>query len=252
MRSYLFLILWVLCSCTGGVKAPVSSGTHVDDTVTTVSPTIRNRDVHIVLPGDTLYAIAWRYLHDYRDLALWNNIKSPYLIYPGQRISLKPVVRPVAEKTGKPAKQEIIRHTEITGDRKQHLPGNNRADTTEPDWRWPTPGKIVTIKSPTLEKGANITGKEGQAVMAAAAGEVVYSGSGLLGYGKLIIIKHNETYLSAYAHNKEILTREGNTVSRGEKIATMGTMNGMPILHFEIRKDSKPVDPLRYLPAKDS
>lgn len=102
-----------------------------------------------------------------------------------------------------------------------------------------------------MEKGANISGMTGQPVLAAAEGEIVYSGSGLLGYGKLIIIKHNATYLSAYAHNHEILKSEGNQVKSGEMIATMGTLtDGLPILHFEIRKNGKVVDPLGYLPKK--
>ena len=120
-------------------------------------------------------------------------------------------------------------------------------------WQWPTLGKIVKLDSPIAKKGMNIEGKAGQPIKAAESGEVVYSGSGLLGYGKLIIIKHNEVFLSAYAHNNDILVKEGESVSTGQKIATMGRGNySKPILHFEIRIDGKPVDPLKHLPSKPS
>jgi len=120
-------------------------------------------------------------------------------------------------------------------------------------WRWPTRGTLVKLNSPTLQKGVNITGRTGQAILAAAGGDVVYSGSGLLGYGKLIIIKHNDVYLSAYAHNEEILVQEGTRVSSGQKIATMGKDSDQrPLLHFEIRKEGKPVDPLKHLPEQQS
>lgn len=131
------------------------------------------------------------------------------------------------------------------------------APTTEGDqddderieWTWPTIGKILGGFSESA-KGVNITGKLGQPVLASAAGKVVYSGSGLRGYGKLIIIKHNSTYLSAYAHNSQILAKEGQAVSKGQKIAEMGnTDTDLVKLHFEIRKLGKPVDPIKYLPG---
>jgi lipoprotein NlpD len=119
------------------------------------------------------------------------------------------------------------------------------------DWSWPANGKIV---SPFTEgsnlKGIGVGGKAGQPVLASAAGKVVYAGSGLRGYGKLVIIKHNKTYLSVYAHNSEILVKEGQTVSKGQKIAEMGNTDAEQVkLHFEIRRLGKPVDPLKYLPA---
>jgi len=117
------------------------------------------------------------------------------------------------------------------------------------DWIWPTQGKVLEGFSEN-SKGVNIAGKPGQAVLASAPGKVVYSGSGLRGYGNLIIIKHNDTYLSAYAHNSKLLMKEGQTVTRGQKIAEMGNTDASQIkLHFEIRKHGKPVDPLQYLPA---
>lgn len=116
------------------------------------------------------------------------------------------------------------------------------------EWIWPTKGKVLEAFSEST-KGIDITGKPGQPVTASAAGKVVYSGAGLRGYGKLIIIKHNNTYLSAYAHNDKILVKEGQTVTKGQKIAEMGNTDTTAVkLHFEIRKNGKPVDPLKYLP----
>ena len=118
------------------------------------------------------------------------------------------------------------------------------------DWVWPAKGRIVTGFSEAASlKGIDIAGTSGQAVAASAGGKVVYAGTGLRGYGKLIIIKHNGTYLSAYAHNKEILVKEGQQVNRGQRIAEMGSTDADQVkLHFEIRRQGKPVDPLRYLP----
>ena len=120
------------------------------------------------------------------------------------------------------------------------------------EWIWPTEGRVSSHFSEST-KGMDISGKTGQPVLASAAGKVVYSGTGLRGYGQLIIIKHNSTYLSAYAHNKRLLVKEGQTVSRGQKIAEMGNTDSKLVrLHFEIRKNGKPVDPLKHLPEISS
>ena len=118
------------------------------------------------------------------------------------------------------------------------------------EWLWPANGKIVTGFSDTANlKGIDIAGKAGQPVIASAAGKVVYAGTGLRGYGKLVIVKHNNTFLSAYAHNKDLLVKEGQQVTRGQKIAEMGNTDSDEVkLHFEIRKLGKPVDPIKYLP----
>jgi len=115
---------------------------------------------------------------------------------------------------------------------------------------WPARGKLVTGFSDTANlKGIDIAGKAGQPVLASAAGKVVYAGTGLRGYGKLVIVKHNADYLSAYAHNREILVKEGQQVTKGQKIAEMGNTDSDQVkLHFEIRQRGKPVDPLRFLP----
>ena len=121
----------------------------------------------------------------------------------------------------------------------------------EIDWSWPTNGKVIgTFNEGANLKGIDIAGKSGQPILAAAAGKVVYSGNGLRGYGKLVIIKHNKTYLSAYAHNSQILVKEGQSVQKGQRIAEMGDSDSDQVkLHFEIRRLGKPVDPAKYLPG---
>ena len=222
---------------------------------------------YIVKKGDTLYSIAWNYGHDYREIAQWNNINSPYVIYPGQKLNLQaspgaktkplqpgPIVRKsVTEKQAvktavkpEPTTTKSISKSKISDNSqiKAALPGGDI------HWDWPVKGKLVKLNTPKSEKGIDIEGKLGQRINAAAIGDVVYSGSGLLGYGKLIIIKHNDTFLSAYAHNSELMVREGDRVNQGQQIAQMGqTTDGRTLLHFEIRKNGKPIDPLKHLPA---
>jgi lipoprotein NlpD len=222
------------------------------------------RDYHIVVKGDTLYSIAWRYAQDYRDLARWNNISNNYVIYPGQFIRLKPDSKkvraiqpgPIVSKksttsstsktTKEPTRESIGHKTKVS-------PAKHSGVNEKIRWQWPTKGKLVKLNTPTSKKGLDIAGRAGQKVNAAAGGDVVYSGSGLLGYGKLIIIKHSDTYLSAYAHNEKIFAKEGDKVKAGQQIATMGLGNkGRPILHFEIRKDGTPINPLQHLPKNNS
>lgn len=127
------------------------------------------------------------------------------------------------------------------------------ADDEKVDWGWPTSGKVISGFSEATNKGLDISGKLGDAVFASAGGRVVYSGQGLRGYGKLVIVKHNNTYLSAYAHNKEILVKEGQTVVKGQKIAEVGNTDADQVkLHFEIRRLGKPVDPAKFLPDRPS
>jgi lipoprotein NlpD len=128
------------------------------------------------------------------------------------------------------------------------------AAVTGPDeinWIWPASGKTIGTFSEGGNKGVDIAGKAGDPVIASADGKVVYSGEGLRGYGKLVIIKHNATYLSAYAHNQTVLVKEGQSVSKGQKIAEMGSSGTDKVkLHFEVRRQGKPVDPLKYLPQR--
>ena len=252
---------WLICTClfpvqqgcVSTVEAPVLSRSEESSAAGIIATT--RSDYHTVIRGDTLYSIAWRYSLDYRKVAAWNHISPPYTIYPGQKIHLQeaPVdTRGQAKKSlpETPASRQV---PAAGGVKTAAPPGSPVAPGRDIQWRWPTQGKLVKLSSPTLQKGLNITGTTGQAILAAAGGDVVYSGSGLLGYGKLIIIKHNEVYLSAYAHNEELLVREGMRVSSGQKIATMGKdSNQRPLLHFEIRREGKPVDPLKHLPEQQS
>ncbi len=220
----------------------------------------KRRDYHLVVKGDTLYSIAWRYGYDYRDLARWNNIASNYVIYPGQFIRLKANSGKSASLepgSGNTKKKTQTRNTQASRPSSIGKTDASRKHTgvtsAKIKWRWPTKGKLVKLNTPTSKKGVDIAGRAGQKVNAAAAGDVVYSGSGLLGYGKLIIIKHNDTFLSAYAHNAKLYAKEGDRVKAGQQIATMGLGNdGRPILHFEIRKDGTPVNPLQQLPRINS
>ena len=215
---------------------------------------------HIVRDGETLYSIAWFYGRDFRELADSNRIAAPYTIYPGQTISLRQPARtaqkaPVAppKRTAPPASASNPASKEVV--KKAPPPQRPIATTANQTvtWQWPAYGKIISgfSLSGSVNKGIDIRGKLGEPVRAAGAGEIVYSGSDLAGYGRLIIMKHNNRYLSAYAHNKELLVREGDSVKAGQKIAEIGsTGTTEPKLHFEIRRDGKPVDPMRYLPDR--
>lgn len=210
-------------------------------------------NVYTVRHGDTLYAIAWRYQIDYHDLLRWNEIEDPNNIQPGQRIRLAPEGRVAARSASAVARAPSA-----------SAPRGSAADTASapaPDgrgavgeWRWPTSGQVVgTFTDGRLAgRGVDIAGSEGQPIQATAAGEVVYSGDGLQAYGQLIIIRHVGDYLSAYAHNKDLLVEEGKRVAAGQQIARMGrNLDGDALLHFEIRYRGRPVDPLDYLPPRD-
>jgi lipoprotein NlpD len=196
---------------------------------------------HIVRRGETLFSIAWRYGKDQAALARWNQLGDGSLIYPGQ----------------------VIRLTPPSGSNSRTSASNNRRPTppplpkvpTEPPppWSWPTEG-AVSVRfggKPGTGTGILINGKAGQTVRAAASGSVVYAGSGLIGYGQLIILKHNDTYLSAYGYNASLLVKEGEKINKGQRIATMGEgPERKARLHFEIRRNGQPVNPQQFLPAR--
>ncbi len=194
----------------------------------------KQKGYYIVQKNETLYLIAWRLDMDFHQLAALNNIKAPYQITLGQRLTLG---------TANKSSRVNANITEI----RKHKRKPRITTKAVKVWLWPAKGKVVN-KFSVNNKGINIVGSEGEPVRAAASGEVVYAGNGLSAYGNLIIIKHNSTYLSAYAHNKDILTKEGAWVKQGQTIAHMGnTGNSRVMLHFEIRKFGKPVNPLIYL-----
>lgn len=205
--------------------------------------------------GDTLYAIAWRFNKDAKTIAKVNNIPPPYIIHPGQFIYLNKA-KPVKKNTARPSKpSSVTKKAPASGQsrkqsvsrKKQHKVAVNH---NESRWLWPVKGK-VTGKFSTqgvVNKGIDISAPLGSPILSTQSGVVVYAGSKLKGYGKLIIVKHNPTYLSAYAHNQTILVKEGEQVKQGQKIATLGmTGTQSPKLHFEIRKNGKPVNPEGYL-----
>ncbi len=198
--------------------------------------------------GDSLYAISRRYGVSVERLAQLNQLKKPYLIHPGQTVFLKPLndkVKKAPATGGRPKAAGAVVS--------KHKKTKPTAWPSTIKWARPANGKVIKKynRSRNDAKGIDIAGKLGQEVRAAADGKVVYSGDGLISYGNLIIIKHNKSFLSAYAYNHKLLVKEGDTVKSGQKIAEMGRKDQLsPILHFEIRKNGKPVDPLKYLPWK--
>lgn len=197
-------------------------------------------EYHTVRSGETLYSIAWQYDIDYRTLAQWNQLGDGTLIRPGQQIRLSGPASASSAPT-------------TTRSDKSSSAVAPVASAPAPQWRWPTDGKLALGfgQSSKTQSGIRISGKSGQSVVAAADGQVVYAGSGLIGYGQLAIIKHNASYLSAYGYNSVLLVKEGQQITGGQKIARMGEASSQqPALHFEIRRNGKPVDPLDYLPPR--
>ncbi len=222
--------------------------------------------VHTVTRGDTLYSIALRYGVDVRELARWNGISDTSVLSIGQTLRLTPpagvaTVTPVA-----PAGTTEVHPLPAPGVAEAGPPVAPAAvppAITKPEpvkpapvestvnWLWPAPGKVIETFDETHNKGIDIAGNEGDPVLAAADGDVVYVGSALRGYGNLVIVKHNEEFISAYAHNRQILVKQGQGVKRGQRIAEIGRTDAdRTKLHFEVRRQGKPVDPLRYLPAR--
>lgn len=199
---------------------------------------------YTVRAGDTVYSIAWRHGVDYRELARWNRLPADYRIYPGQVLTLSPR-RGTRASTGRP------RPVTATPAQTARPPAPAPPDDVA-RWAWPTEGAITAVRhAPTGSQGITIEGREGQTIRAAAGGKVVYTGSGLRGFGQLIIIKHTNVFLSAYGHNRSLSVKEGDDVTGGQPIAEMGLgPNQKPMVYFEIRYNGKPVDPRLYLPAR--
>lgn len=241
---------------------------------------------HTISRGDTLYSIAWRYGLDYRSLASLNGIGPPYTIYAGRKLKvseggsdLSPGTGYVGEGTQVMAVQDATTGvTEVGGGVtevapvtetappeespaesapavvQERQPAPARTGTAPPgQWLWPAKGRVISrfVADDPLRKGIDIEGALGQPVVASSGGQVVYAGSGLTGYGQLVIVKHNEQFLSAYAHNSKLLVKEGDAVKAGQSIAEIGSSGtDRNKLHFEIRSAGRPVDPLDYLPAR--
>ena len=270
----------VLGGCGGGAVAPVVDASGRASSGATPS-------VHSVRRGESVYAVAWRYGLDPQRVIAANKLKSPYVVYPGQRLRLtgaRPLAQPAAPKASKsdgsartsaiesppapvrrqsapaPVPQPKRSKPAASGAAKPVAPTPEKpaaGSTSKPPrstrltWRWPSAGRLIRRFGSRGSKGIEIAGKKNQPVIAAADGKVVYSGSGLIGYGNLIIVKHDDQYLSAYAHNEVVTVGEGDEVRAGQRIASMGSSGTDAVkLHFEIRQGGKPVDPLAYLPRR--
>jgi lipoprotein NlpD len=239
-------------------------------------------EFHVVAKGDTLYSIALDNGLDYRELAQWNGISDPGVIRIGQQLRLRspdsaaaaplrtaPGVegRPLGEgpaaASGNVKTQPRAVRAPYSDQAYNQLASVKPDAVAKPDtgaatgedgiqWAWPVSGKVVNTFNGTTVKGIGIAGKLGQPVLASAPGRIIFSGtaSGTLGrLGKLIVIKHNETFVSVYAYNRELLVKEGQNVARGQRIAEMGTTDADQVkLHFEIRRFGKPMDPIKLLP----
>jgi lipoprotein NlpD len=263
--SFVLPILITACSSHEAPTAPIVNGWHEP---------ISKQGVYIVRPGDGLYAIAWRYGLDYRNIVRINHLSEPYTLQTGQKLYLvqptaqdKKMVaaaaaKPVATQTvaAKPAATKPAAQPQSTvaaQPAKKAAPAsaatNPVATASDLTWKWPAAGTVEQgfNANSAQNKGINIVNKAGTPIKAAAAGQVVYSGSGLPGYGYLIIIKHNDIYLSAYAHNSAVLVKEGEKVKAGQTIARMGNTGADKVmLHFEIRRRGQPIDPETVLPKR--
>ncbi len=223
--------------------------------------------IRIAQPGDTLHSIAFIAGLDVNKVAAWNDIKDTSKLQIGQRIRLTQPIGFVAVKPKPQAKASPKANTKLgakTGETRERNDervlstpssvkvADNKPGSTKLGWLWPSPGKVIRqFALAKGQQGIDIQSTKGRAVRASSAGNVVYVGSSLKGYGNLIIVKHNETFLSAYAHNDKILVKEGQRVARQQVIGAVGINNRRePALHFQIRKNGRPVNPLSYLPNR--
>jgi lipoprotein NlpD len=200
---------------------------------------------YAVKKGDTLYSIALEHGHDYREVAQWNSLDDPTKLRVGQLLRVKPPAQPpVVVGTGRPDGR--IESRPLEAQKPAPAPQVREEPKLEAaplQFAWPVKGKILAGFAEPRQKGIDIEGRSGDAVIAAAAGRVTYVGSGIPGLGKLVVIKHDQGYITVYANNKDILVKEQQNVTRGQKIAEVGEK-----LHFQIRKGAVAVDPLHYLP----
>jgi len=288
VRFIFILLMLFLAACSNNWKAPVESRSggppgnraevytppmqqarvtplpEAEIPVTETSPPVdagNARRLYRVRPGDTLYSISRSTGVAVSDLVAWNSLPSPYTISPGQSLKLYPTgeSREIAAPAAPDSRYSDDTKPETAGQGVNTVKAEPPTQPAEKkktrqvdglNWQWPVEGKITQTFSPSdpARRGIKIAGKTGTQITAAGDGEVVYSGDGLVGYGQLIIIKHNQRFLSAYGHNEKRFVKEGDKVKRGAVIATMGQLKGKSLLHFEIRRSGKPVDPKNYLP----
>ncbi len=247
----------VLAACTTPNRAPVVdlSGSQAGSGGTQVGA----GTTYVVRPGDTLYSIARQHGVSWQEVASWNGIADPSQLRVGRTLTIGKTggAAPSTGSTGMAQVQPIPTPTVES----RPLDGTTASTPTTPrpvqandsgiDWLWPAQGKVIGEYNQALNKGIDIEGNIGDPVLASADGTVVYAGSGLRGYGNLLIIRHNATFLSAYAHNSRLLVSEGQEVKRGQRVAELGQSDApSPRLHFEIRRGGTPEDPMRFLPAR--
>ena len=257
MRVMVVASLLVLLSSCGTARVVRSPGaTHSSTRPVRISAP-KYGATAVVQRGETLYHIATSNGISALDLAVWNDVPPPYTIYPGQRLRLYPSQRPTRSRAVAsapvPARPVVAtRPTPVSPPPEAAQPVVVPASSPFP-WQWPAEGSLASrfVAGEPTQQGIDIAGQSGQPVRAAADGVVVYSGSGLVGYGELVIVKHNDAWLSAYGHNRRRLVNEGQLVEAGQQIAEMGHSGAArDMLHFEIRFNGKPVDPLSYLPKR--
>ncbi len=272
-RYSILLGCLVIFSCGGHHKPAPIRNLSTDP----VNEKLTQSGRYNVRKRDTLYSISFRYGLDFQKLARLNGIKKPYTIYPGQILRLRQTSNPHIKKSISDKSAKYKKNSKVVSTNKKNnaAPQQSVQKPREPVirghkdkqpiasfdskkkvtvWLWPVKnrGTKKVISGKGEQQGIDILGTLGESVRASAAGRVVYSGNGLVGYGNLIIIKHSQSYLSAYAHNDRILVKEKSLVSAGQKIATMGkNSTGQVQLHFEIRYQGKPVNPLKYLQSSN-
>ena len=237
-RFAISLLLVILVGCTSSGRVPVWD---IGDTRTPGS------EVHRVQKGDTLYSIAWRYGLDYKALVAVNGIKPPYTIFVDQKIGLRGEAKKSVRKKTQSTQRKIKSKPRPKSRPKTPAPSN----VDQVVWQWPIRGEVIKVfaLSGNINKGIDIKGSAGDRVNSAAAGVVVYAGGNLRGYGKLVIVKHNDRFLSAYGNNQDVRVKEGDQVIGGQMLARVGTTGSdIEMLHFEIRLNGKPENPRQYLP----
>ena len=217
-----------------------------------------------VKPGDTLIRIGLESGQNFRDIVRWNNLENPNIIEVGQVLRVIPpvteavvVTRPVTPGSAVAAASSprppasMASAAAVAQAPPPVVAAPSAGGDEDVGWIWPAQGSLLAGFDEAKNKGLDIGGKAGDAVLASADGRVVYAGAGLRGYGNLVILKHNNTFLTAYAHNQALMVKEDQTVKKGQKIAEMGNSDADRVkLHFEVRRQGKPVDPARYLPAR--